>query len=60
MTLRIYVPVSQIAGAPFAIAYPMIAWLGWVPNMLIAEAYVHWRRVTVDAKAAIHSCKHRK
>lgn len=37
VTLRIYLPSSMIAGIPFEIAYPLIAWLCWVPNLLIAE-----------------------
>jgi hypothetical protein len=39
VTLRIYVPLSDAAGIPYAIAYPLIAWLSWVPNLLYAE----WR-----------------
>jgi uncharacterized membrane protein len=37
--LRLYLPASVLAGAKFAVAYPIIAWLCWVPNLLIAE----WR-----------------
>lgn len=37
VTLRIYLPSSMIAGIPFEIAYPLIAWLCWVPNLLVAE-----------------------
>jgi uncharacterized membrane protein len=37
VTLRLYIPASQIAGVDFAVAYPAIAWLCWVPNLLIAE-----------------------
>jgi uncharacterized membrane protein len=39
VTLRIYMPLSQAAGIGFALAYPIIAWLCWVPNLVIAE----WR-----------------
>jgi uncharacterized membrane protein len=35
--LRIYVPLFVIAGVPFATAYPIIAWLCWVPTVLVAE-----------------------
>jgi uncharacterized membrane protein len=41
VTLRIYLPVSQAAGIPFEIAYPIIAWACWLPNLLVAE----WRFV---------------
>jgi uncharacterized membrane protein len=37
--LRLYIPASVLAGADFAVAYPIIAWLCWVPNVVIAE----WR-----------------
>jgi uncharacterized membrane protein len=39
VTLRIYLPLSQLAGLPFENAYPVIAWLCWVPNLLIAERW---------------------
>jgi uncharacterized membrane protein len=35
--LRLYVPVSVAAGIPFTVAYPVIAWLCWVPNLFVAE-----------------------
>ena len=37
VTLRIYLPASQVAGIHFMVAYPAIAWLCWVPNLLLAE-----------------------
>jgi uncharacterized membrane protein len=37
VTLRIYMPSSMIAGVPFEVAYPLVAWLCWAPNLLIAE-----------------------
>ena len=39
VTLRIYLPVSMALGIEFSLAYPIIAWLCWVPNVLFAE----WR-----------------
>jgi uncharacterized membrane protein len=38
--LRLYIPASVLAGADFSIAYPIIAWLCWLPNLLLAE-WVH-------------------
>jgi uncharacterized membrane protein len=35
--LRIYLPMSVAVGIPFAVAYPAIAWLCWVPNLVFAE-----------------------
>jgi uncharacterized membrane protein len=37
VTLRLYVPGSQMLGIAFESAYPVIAWLCWVPNLLVAE-----------------------
>ena len=39
VTLRLYIPASQAAGIPFETAYPVIAWLCWVPNLLVAELF---------------------
>jgi Predicted membrane protein (DUF2306) len=36
VTLRIYLPSSMIIGIPFELAYPVISWLCWVPNLLVA------------------------
>lgn len=35
--LRIYLPLSQIAQLDFMEVYRVIAWLCWVPNILVAE-----------------------
>lgn len=37
VTLRLYLPASMIAEIPFEVAYPAIAWIAWVPNILIVE-----------------------
>ena len=39
VTLRLYLPLSTAIGIEFAIAYPFITWLCWVPNLIFAE----WR-----------------
>ncbi|MFL6197652.1 MAG: DUF2306 domain-containing protein [Thermoanaerobaculia bacterium] len=44
VTLRIYLPLSLLAGVPFAYAYPAISWLCWVPNLLVVERLVSRRR----------------
>lgn len=44
VTLRIYLPASALLGIPFATAYPVIAWLCWVPNLAVAELYIGRRR----------------
>ncbi len=37
VTLRIYLPLSMVSGLPFDASYPLIAWLCWVPNVVIIE-----------------------
>jgi uncharacterized membrane protein len=37
VTLRIYLPLSMVSGLPFDVSYPIIAWLCWVPNVVIIE-----------------------
>jgi len=44
VTLRVYLPLSQAAGIPFADAYQAIAWVCWVPNLVAAEWVVLRRR----------------
>ncbi|UWX03630.1 hypothetical protein H1235_12080 [Pseudoxanthomonas sp. NC8] len=44
MTLRIYLPASLVAGIPFTVAYPVIAWLCWVPNPVLAQLFLRSRR----------------
>jgi hypothetical protein len=39
VTLRLYIPASALAGIPFKEIYPAIAWLCWVPNLILAEWY---------------------
>jgi uncharacterized membrane protein len=36
VTLRIWSPLLSIAIGSFEIAYPIVAWLSWVPNLLVA------------------------
>jgi uncharacterized membrane protein len=47
VTLRIYLPASVVSGIEFSLAYPAIAWLCWVPNIVFAE----WRYNSTRNKA---------
>lgn len=38
--LRIYVPVSMVVGLEFAHVYPIIAWLCWLPNLVVAQLLI--------------------
>lgn len=50
ITLRIYLPICLVLHVDYAIAYPAIAWLCWVPNALFAEL---WLRRTSNASGAV-------
>lgn len=44
VTLRLYLPAAMVAGFDFVAAYQWIAWLCWVLNLAIAEAWIASRR----------------
>ena len=48
VTLRVYIPVSQIAGLDYTDSYRVIAWLCWVPNLLVAELLIRSARGEAD------------
>jgi uncharacterized membrane protein len=37
VTLRIYLVISELSGVPYEVSAGIIAWLCWVPNLLVAE-----------------------
>jgi len=37
VTLRLWLPAQLVAGIPYEIAYAIVAWLAWVPNLIVAE-----------------------
>lgn len=46
VTLRIYMPFLQaVAGMDFLDAYRLVAWMCWVPNLLVAELMVRRQRM---------------
>lgn len=51
VTLRIWLPLSAIAGIEFIVAYRFISWLCWVPNLVVAEVIISrmGRRVVAGA-----------
>lgn len=40
VTLRLWLPMLLGMHLPFDTAYPVVAWLCWVPNLFVAEALV--------------------
>lgn len=51
VTLRVYIPLSPLAGVHPEEAYVAIAWLCWVPNLLLAELWLRSRPALVAARA---------
>lgn len=49
VTLRIYLGLSVAVGLQFEIAYPLIAWLCWLPNLLFVERLFNSRRTGYSA-----------
>ena len=46
VTLRIWLPFSQaILAMDFILAYQIIAWMCWIPNLLVAELIVRTRKL---------------
>lgn len=43
VTLRIYLPLAAVLAIPPTPAYIAVAWLAWVPNILIAEVWLRSR-----------------
>ena len=52
VTLRLWLPASIVAGFPFELAYPVIAWLCWLPNLVAAELLFNRTRVPSIEQAA--------
>ncbi len=44
ITLRLYLPLSQVLRLPFDDSYRAIAWLCWAGNLLAVELYLHFRQ----------------
>jgi hypothetical protein len=40
VTLRLYLPVTVTSGVDFELAYAWIAWLCWVPNLLVVSLFL--------------------
>jgi uncharacterized membrane protein len=52
VTLRIWNPVLEALGMPFDVAYATVAWLSWVPNLVVAEVFLAGRpRATAPSTA---------
>jgi uncharacterized membrane protein len=52
VTLRLQLPAAMALRIPFEVAYPIIAWSCWVPNLLAAEAWLRRRASPLRAAGA--------
>jgi uncharacterized membrane protein len=45
VTLRLYLPLATGLGLQFSTVYPVIAWLCWIPNLLVAQLIIIRTRI---------------
>lgn len=48
--LRVWLPAQLITGVPFDVAYQVVAWLCWVPNLVVAEYIIRELRNTKGSR----------
>jgi uncharacterized membrane protein len=59
LTLRLYLGVIIVLGVKFVDAYPILAWVCWVPNLLIAEIFLRFKTNkanTINNRSLPDSC----
>lgn len=44
VTLRIILPAQLVSGISLDVAYPIVAWLCWVPNLAVVEYFIRRSR----------------
>lgn len=49
VTLRIWLGIFLASGWDFMVAYPTVAWLCWVPNLLVVEWAMRGKKVTLSS-----------
>jgi hypothetical protein len=52
VTLRICLGASVAVGLPFETSYRWIAWISWIPNLVLAELLIRNRAGRGSANAA--------
>ncbi len=48
VTLRIWMPILILITGQFLVAYKIVAWLCWVPNIIVAHLWVRKKGLTID------------
>jgi uncharacterized membrane protein len=51
--LRIWLPLSAMAGIDFPAAYPVIAWMCWIPNLVAAEWIIRRSRADQGSRVDV-------
>jgi len=53
VTLRVYLGVSMAYGIDFDVAYPIIGWVCWLPNLAAVEIYLRFVRPNAARRQAV-------
>ena len=53
VALRLYLPAAIVGGLTLAVAYPVVAWLCWVPNLVAAELLLRRGREETQARGRV-------
>ncbi len=51
VALRVWLPLMQVSGIEFLTAYRIVAWLCWVPNILLAEWLILRMRKPIQSQS---------
>lgn len=59
VVLRLYLPASIVSGMSLDVAYPVVAWLCWMPNLVVAEWWLFRsaRNAEVTQRAGVASAE---
>ena len=47
VTLRLWLILLLSSGVEFSMAYAIVAWLSWVPNLFLVEIWIQWQRYSI-------------
>ncbi|MFA0964999.1 DUF2306 domain-containing protein [Roseivirga sp. BDSF3-8] len=53
VTLRIWLPTLTVATGDFMVAYRIVGWLSWVPNLIVAYFIINSRKKKPAARVAV-------
>jgi uncharacterized membrane protein len=44
VTLRLFLPIGPLLGISFMVGFRALSFLSWIPNLIVAEAYIRMAR----------------